>query len=80
MFDLLTARERQVVSLVAAGLSNHEIADSLFITPATAKTHVGRILGKVGLRNRAQLVSYAYETGLATVARIDRSNGSARLV
>jgi DNA-binding NarL/FixJ family response regulator len=74
---LLTVREREVASLVATGLSNHEIAERLFITPATAKTHVGRVLGKVGLRNRAQLVSFAYETGLATPVRTNHSDGRA---
>jgi DNA-binding NarL/FixJ family response regulator len=73
---LLTVREREVMSLVATGLSNQEIAERLVITPATAKTHVGRVLGKLGLRNRAQLVSLAYETGLATPTRTNRRNGS----
>jgi DNA-binding NarL/FixJ family response regulator len=62
--DELTDREREVVRLVAAGLSNHEIADRLFVSPATAKTHVSRAMGKVGARDRAQLVVFAYETGL----------------
>jgi DNA-binding NarL/FixJ family response regulator len=59
----LTAREAQVADLVAAGLSNEEIAARLTITHATAKTHVSRILPKLGLRDRAQLVVWAYETG-----------------
>ncbi len=60
----LTAREREVMALVAAGLSNQEIAASLIITVATAKTHVSRALRKVDARDRAQLVALAYETGL----------------
>jgi DNA-binding NarL/FixJ family response regulator len=78
--ELLTVREREVLSLVAVGMSNREIAEHLFITPATAKTHVGRVLGKVGLRNRAQLVSLAYEAGLAAPARTNRMDGSATSV
>ncbi len=60
----LTEREREVVALVAGGLSNDEIAEKLVITPATAKTHVSRAMGKVDARDRAQLVVVAYETGL----------------
>jgi DNA-binding NarL/FixJ family response regulator len=60
----LTAREREITTLVGAGLSNDEIADKLFISPATAKTHVNRAMMKVGARDRAQLVVFAYETGL----------------
>jgi DNA-binding NarL/FixJ family response regulator len=65
----LTDREREVMALVAAGLSNDEIAERLVVSPATAKTHVSRAMGKLGARDRAQLVVFAYESGLVTPSR-----------
>jgi DNA-binding NarL/FixJ family response regulator len=62
--ETLTDREREVMGLVAGGLSNEEIAERLFVSPATAKTHVSRAMGKLGARDRAQLVVMAYESGL----------------
>jgi len=62
--DRLTSREREIVALVAEGLSNDEIAARLVVSPATAKTHVSRAMVKLGARDRAQLVVYAYEAGL----------------
>jgi DNA-binding NarL/FixJ family response regulator len=61
----LTAREREVMALVALGLSNDEIAERLVVSPATARTHVSRAMVKLHARDRAQLVVFAYETGLA---------------
>jgi DNA-binding NarL/FixJ family response regulator len=62
----LTEREREVMALVAEGLSNDEIAARLFLSPLTAKTHVSRIMTKLNARDRAQLVVLAYESGLVT--------------
>jgi DNA-binding NarL/FixJ family response regulator len=65
----ITDREREVLTLVGRGLSNHEIATALFIRPATAKSHVGRLLTKLAARDRSQLVIIAYELGLVTPSR-----------
>ena len=62
--DALTEREREVMALVAEGLTNDEIAERLFISPLTAKTHVSRTMVKLGARDRIQLVVFAYESGL----------------
>ncbi len=65
----LTEREREVLELVAHGLSNNEIAERLVISPATAKTHVSRVMTKLAARDRAQLVVIAYESGLVSPRR-----------
>ncbi|MBN2622177.1 MAG: response regulator transcription factor [Acidimicrobiales bacterium] len=62
--DALTDREREVMVLVAEGLSNDEIAERLYVSPMTAKTHVSRAMTKLAARDRAQLVVFAYESGL----------------
>jgi DNA-binding NarL/FixJ family response regulator len=64
--DQLTVREREVLVLIARGLSNTELAAQLYMSVPTAKTHVSRILAKLGARDRAQLVAIAYESGLVT--------------
>jgi DNA-binding NarL/FixJ family response regulator len=63
---VLTQREREVLSLVGQGLSNDEIGATLFLSPATARTHVSHAMAKLGARDRAQLVVVAYQTGLVT--------------
>ena len=62
----LTEREREVMALAGAGLSNEEIAERLVVSPATARTHVSRAMVKLGARDRAQLVVFAYESGLVS--------------
>jgi DNA-binding NarL/FixJ family response regulator len=72
VLDALTAREREILGEVSKGLSNSEIAERLHISAATAKTHVSRLLMKLGARDRAQLVVVAYETGVAGGVAGDR--------
>ncbi|MFI6926208.1 response regulator [Nonomuraea spiralis] len=67
--EKLTGREREVLLLIAQGLSNGEIADHLRLSVATIKTHIGRLLAKLGARDRAQLVIAAYESGLVSARR-----------
>ncbi|GAA0451610.1 DNA-binding response regulator [Actinoplanes capillaceus] len=64
VLDVLTDREREVLTLVALGLSNEDIASRLYLAPSTAKTHVNRAMTKLGVRDRAQLVVLAYQAGL----------------
>ena len=69
--ESLTNREREVAALVAHGLSNDEIAEAMVLSPATAKTHVSRAMIKLGARDRAQLVVFAYQAGLVSPKRRD---------
>ena len=64
--DGLTAREEEVLAVIAEGLSNTEIADRLVVSEATVKTHVNHLLAKTGCRDRAALVGYAFRTGRVT--------------
>jgi len=68
--ECLSDREREVLTLLARGLNNTEIGEALGLSPLTAKTHVSRIMGKLGARDRAQLVIVAYESGLVTPGTI----------
>jgi DNA-binding NarL/FixJ family response regulator len=67
--DVLTDRETEVLELIAKGLSNTEIGEQLFVSPATVKTHISRLLMKLDARDRAQLVIKAYESGLVRAGR-----------
>ena len=69
LLGTLTEREREIVGLVGEGLSNHEIAERLVVSPATARTHVSRAMVKLRARDRAQLVVFAFQAGLAAVDR-----------
>lgn len=62
----LTGREREIMALVAAGLSNDEIGERLYVSPLTAKTHINRAMMKLGARDRAQLVVLAFQSGLVS--------------
>ncbi|MBX3100002.1 MAG: response regulator transcription factor [Salinibacterium sp.] len=71
LLTAITEREREVLALVGQGLTNDEIGKSLFLSPLTAKTHVSRIMSKLGARDRVQLVVIAYETGLVHAGRTE---------
>jgi len=72
LLEELTSREREIVALAGRGLSNDEIAEHLVISPATARTHVSRAMIKLAARDRAQLVVFAYESGLVAPGRATR--------
>jgi DNA-binding NarL/FixJ family response regulator len=72
--DKVTGREREVLTLIARGLSNPEIAEHLHLSPATVKTHIGHLLAKLDARDRAQLVIVAYESGVVTPASRKEEN------
>ncbi|MFD3552231.1 response regulator [Streptomyces goshikiensis] len=76
--DALTPREREVLTLMGQGLSNTELARALTLSEATVKTHVARIFAKLGLRDRAQAVVLAYETGLVTPGSVSSPAGAGR--